>query len=148
MISSQWTEFIEFDKDSVQWDFLLISITLYNIRYFWKKKPLYVRHGHSSFPVVHKGVNVGIFKIPKFENKLDVVISQINFISKDHDECKFVLTFIQLLMIPILSIKSCTKWQCCQLCVLRENSTRRCWKNYGETEEWCLSLQYFRDFQS
>ena len=52
--------------------------------------------------VVHKGVNVGIFKIPKFENKLDVVISQINFISKDHDKCKFVLTFIQLVMIPII----------------------------------------------
>ena len=38
----------------------------------------------------------------KFVNKLDVVISDINFISKLSDKYKFVLKFIQLVAIPNL----------------------------------------------
>ena len=39
---------------------------------------------------------MAFFGLLKFEIKLDVVISHINFISKDNDKCKCSLNFIQL----------------------------------------------------
>ena len=39
----------------------------------------------SSFPVIHKVGNVGIFVLLKFENKLDTVFGHFNFNSKHHD---------------------------------------------------------------
>ena len=65
--------------------------------------------------------NVGIFALLKFENKLDIVITRINFISKKHDKCKYALKFIEL--VTTLSIIPLEVVQRCQLCVLRENSS-------------------------
>ena len=56
----------------------------------------------SSFPAIHKVSNIGIFVLLKFENKLDVVNSHINFISKNHNKCKFALKFIKLGTVPKL----------------------------------------------
>ena len=44
----------------------------------------------SSFPVILKVGNVGIFVLLKFENKLDTVISHMNFNSIHHNKFKFV----------------------------------------------------------
>ena len=61
--------------------------------------------------------------IIKFENKLDIVISHINLISKQHDKCKFALKVIQFITIPDLFVLVVVqKCQLCQLCVLWENS--------------------------
>ena len=51
---------------------------------------------------LHKVSNVGIFVLLKFENKLDIVISHINFISKHHDKCKCALKFVHLVTFPNL----------------------------------------------
>ena len=57
---------------------------------------------HSSFPVIHKVGNVGIFVLLKFENKLNREISHFNFISKHYDKCKFALKLIWL--IPVSNL--------------------------------------------
>ena len=54
----------------------------------------------SSFSVIHKFGDIDIFVLLKIENKLDVAISQMNFISKQYDKCKFVLKFVSLVTIP------------------------------------------------
>ena len=55
-------------------------------------------HSFGSFGFsrnrLHKVGNIGIFVLSKFENKLDVLISNINFISKHNDKFKFTLKFI------------------------------------------------------
>ena len=54
-----------------------------------------------SFPI-NKICNVDIFVLLKFENKLDVITIDINFISKHVDKLKFALKIIQLVTIPNL----------------------------------------------
>ena len=49
---------------------------------------------HSSFQVIHKVGNVGIFVLFKFENTLIREIKYFNFNSKHHDKCEFSLKFI------------------------------------------------------
>ena len=39
----------------------------------------------SSFPVMHRVGNVGIFVLLKFENEQDTVFGHFNFNSKHHD---------------------------------------------------------------
>ena len=77
---------------------------------------------HSSFPVIHKVDNVGIFVLLKFENKLNVVIVHTNFISKHHDKYKFALKFIQFVTISTLfPLEVVQKCQLCQtLCITRK----------------------------
>ena len=41
---------------------------------------------HSSFPLIRKVGNVGIFVLLKFENTLNGEINYFNFNSKHHDE--------------------------------------------------------------
>ena len=53
----------------------------------------------SSFPVIHKVGKDGIFVLLIFENKVDIVISYINFISKHHDKYKCASKCIQLVTI-------------------------------------------------
>ena len=63
------------------------------------------------------------FELLKFRNKLNVVISHINFISKYHGKCKFVEKIIKLVTIPnSFLLEFVQKSQHCQLCVLWENS--------------------------
>ena len=70
------------------------------------------------FPVFLKLAVLTLFVI-KFENKLDIVISHINLISKQQDKCKFALKVIQLITIPNLFVLVVVqKCQLCQLCVL------------------------------
>ena len=67
--------------------------------------------------------NVGIFALPKFENKLHTVISHICFISMYHDQFQFVVKLFRFVIKSILfSLEAIQKCQRCQLCVLRENS--------------------------
>ena len=55
-----------------------------------------------DFSIIHKVGNVGIFALLIFENKLDVVISHINFNSEYHDKYEFALEMIQLVTISNL----------------------------------------------
>ena len=74
----------------------------------------------SRFPVLHKVGNVDIFVLPKFENKLHTVISDIYFILMYLDQFHFTVKLFQLITIYILfSLETAQK---CQHCVLRENS--------------------------
>ena len=50
---------------------------------------------YSSFPVIHKVGNVGIFVFLKFENKLDREINSLNFNTKHKHQCKIVLKLIR-----------------------------------------------------
>ena len=61
----------------------------------------YPREGHrqfiavgnvseSSFPVMHKVANFGIFVLLKFENALDGEINYFNFTSKYHNNVNFL----------------------------------------------------------
>ena len=43
----------------------------------------------SSFPVIHKVGNVGIFVLPKFENKQNTVYNHFNFDSKHLGQQEF-----------------------------------------------------------
>ena len=54
---------------------------------------------HSSFPVIHKVGNIGIFVLLKFENKMEREIIHLNYNSEHHDKCKFVLKLIKLLTV-------------------------------------------------
>ena len=77
----------------------------------------------SSFPVIHKVGNIDIFVLLKFGNKLDVVISHINFISKQYDKCKFVLELVLLgTIVNLFLLEVVQRCQHCQPCVIWENS--------------------------
>ena len=56
---------------------------------------------YSSFSVKHEIGNVGIFVLFELENKLDVVIIHVSFISKHQDKCTFVLKFIEFIPFPM-----------------------------------------------
>ena len=58
---------------------------------------------YSSFPtcIIHKGGNVGIFVLHKFENELDTVTGQMNFYSLQLDKCKYRSKFIHLNLFPL-----------------------------------------------
>ena len=73
-----------------------------------------------SFPVIHA---VDIFEFLKCENKLHVVISHINCISKHHSKVKFAENITQFTPIPnLFPLENVQKCQNCQCCALRENS--------------------------
>ena len=77
---------------------------------------------------------MGIFVLIKLENKLDVVISQVNFISKD----KFALKLIDLVTIPnLFPLKVVQKYQ---NCVFRENSNKNLCKVDGRKHQRTRSL--------
>ena len=66
--------------------------------------------------------NVGIFVLLKLVNKADIIVSQIYFDSKYH--IKFLSKNIQLVTIANLFLFVVEhRYQQCQLCVLRENSS-------------------------
>ena len=65
-----------------------------------------------------------IYVLLKFKNKLDEEISHFSFNSKHHDKVIFALKLIWLLTVYNLEVAQ--KCQCCQLCVLRENSNVVC----------------------
>ena len=50
----------------------------------------------SSFVVFQKVGNVGNFALLKFENKWDILISELNVNSKHRGKCQFALNLIQL----------------------------------------------------
>ena len=75
----------------------------------------------SSFSVLPKVGNVGIFVMLKSENKFDTFINRINFNSAHHDKFHLIFNFIQLLSISILFLLEAI--QKCQLYVLGENSS-------------------------
>ena len=73
---------------------------------------------------MHKVGNVGIIVLPKFKHKLDIVFSHIDVISLHSDGFQFVLKLFHLVTRSVLfSLEAAQKSQCCQLCVLRENSS-------------------------
>ena len=73
----------------------------------------------SSFPVIHKVGNFGIFILLKFENKMDREISHFDFNSEYHDKCKSALKLIKILTVSnLFSLEVVQKCQHCQLCVL------------------------------
>ena len=53
----------------------------FNTKSNYRAKSLQIQ---SSFPVKQNVGNVGIYALLKFENNLDVAISHINFIPKQH----------------------------------------------------------------
>ena len=54
---------------------------------------------YSSFAVIRKIGNVGFYVLFTFENKVDIVISHINFNSKHYDKCKYALKLIWMVTI-------------------------------------------------
>ena len=77
----------------------------------------------SSFPVIHKVGNVGIFVLVKCETKLDKEINHFSFNSKHYKKCKFTLKLIGLLTVSnLFPLEVVQKCQHCQLCLLRDNS--------------------------
>ena len=58
---------------------------------------IYQKAFQSSFPVIHKVGNAGVFVLLKFENIVDREINQFNLSSEHHNKCKFVLIPIPLL---------------------------------------------------
>ena len=57
---------------------------------------------------------------------MDIVISYLNFNSKNYDKCRFVVELISLVNTSYLfSLEVVQKCQHCQLCVLWENSNVR-----------------------
>ena len=92
-------------KYSAEFDNLSHLDTMDKIKsaaWYWQ----YMYITQSSCPVIHKFRYAGIFILVIFENKLDVVISHINFILKHHDKCKFALKLINS---QFISIRSYTK---------------------------------------
>ena len=73
--------------------------------------------------MIHKVGNIGIFVLLNFGNKLDIVISRINFNSMHQDKCKLPEQIILLITIyNLFTLKSIQKCQRCHLCALRKNS--------------------------
>ena len=60
---------------------------------------IYQKAFQSSFPLIHKVGNAGIFVLLKFENIVDREINQFNLSLKHYDKCKFVLKLIPLLYV-------------------------------------------------
>ena len=88
------------------------------------QRRIQVGHWLEFSNILHKFGIVAIFELPKSGNKFDTVINRINFNSIYHDKFRFVLNLIQLLSISILfSLEVIQKRQCCQVCVLWENSS-------------------------
>ena len=74
-----------------------------------------------GFPVMGEVGKVGIFILPIFENKMEGEIIHVNYNSKHHEKCKFVLKLMQLLTVfNLFSLEIVQKCQHCQFCVLRE----------------------------
>ena len=83
----------------------------------------YVRTIDSSFAVIHKVGNVDTFVLLKFETKWDWEINHFNFNSEYKDKCKFDLKLSwYLAVLNLFQLEVVRICQCCQLCVLRENS--------------------------
>ena len=53
----------------------------------------------SSFPIIHKVCNVGIFVLLIFENKMNREINDFNYISKHYGKCRSALKLIRLLTV-------------------------------------------------
>ena len=80
---------------------------------------------HSSFPIIHKVGNIGIFVLLKFDRNIAREISHFNYNLEHFDNCKCSLKMIMLLTVYNVfpfNDKVAQKSQNCQLCVLRENS--------------------------
>ena len=66
---------------------------------WWRDYEAFLRTpvlNQTSFPVIHKFDNVGIFYYFNFENLMDIVISYLNFNSKHYDKCTLVVQLISL----------------------------------------------------
>ena len=85
---------------------------------------------HSSFSVIHKVGNVGIFELLIFRNNnnnnnnnKDREISHFNINSKHLDKCQFTLKLILFSVVSnLFPLEVMQKCLCCQLCVLWEHS--------------------------
>ena len=73
----------------------------------------------SSFPVIYKAGNVGIFVLYKFENRLDRETCDFNYNSKYYGKFKFTLKLIRFLTVcnwyPLEVVQKCQHWQLCVL---------------------------------
>ena len=80
---------------------------------------------HTSFPRIDKVGNVDNFVLLALKNKLDTIISHINFHSVFNDQFQFEFKLIELVTVSILfSLEATQKCQYCQLCVIRKKPDR------------------------
>ena len=70
---------------------------------------------------MRKVSNVDIFEFLKYEFKMDGEINHPSFDSKHDDKFKCALIWL-LTVSDLFPLEFVQKYQCCQLCVLRENS--------------------------
>ena len=76
--------------------------------------------------------NVDIFVLLNFENKINREIYHFNYNPKYYDKCKFALKLTRLIAFSNLCpLKVEQKYQRCQFCVLRKNSTMKILWNYN-----------------